>query len=320
MAIRLNRNRLNRDTIQLLIILTALVVLMVVFSSISPYFFSAENMLTILLTSTSVGIIAIGQFLCLLSGHFDISTGNVAALAGIIFCMFVKDFGWSVPAALALGLLFGLASGAFIGFCVAKLKANAFISTFAMMQVYRGILFVVTAGMPIAMPTIAAFRFLGTYKAFGTVQLPIVLMLIGFAGFWFVLKYTKLGRAVYCVGGNAEAARISGINVQRVTMFCFIIIGVLASFVGMLFASRVNSGQVNVGATYAMDSVAACVVGGTGMNGGKGTIWGVLLGVIIVNVLQNGLIMIGLDPSYQYIATGSIMLAAVIAQTERKKA
>ena len=312
--------KLNKDSIQLLIILAALVVLMIVFSSISPYFLSPENMLTILLTATSVGIIAIGQFFCLLSGHFDISTGNVAALSGIIFCTFVKDMGWSVPAALCLGLLFGLASGSFIGFCVARLKANAFISTFAMMQVYRGILFVVTAGMPISMPTLPAFRFLGTFKVFGTVQLPIIIMLVGFVCFWFVLKYTKLGRAVYCVGGNAEASRISGINVQRVTMFCFIAVGVLASFVGMLFASRVNSGQVNVGATYALDSIAACVVGGTGMNGGKGSIWGVLLGVVIINVIQNGLIMIGLDPSYQYIATGSIMLVAVIAQTERKKA
>ena len=308
----------NKDIMQILILLIALVVLMIVFSSISPYFFTSANLMTILLTATSVGTIAIGQFLCLLSGNFDMSVGNVAALAGIIFCYLAKA-GWSAPAALCMGLLFGLASGTFVGFCVAKLKANAFISTFAMLQIYRGILFVVTAGMPIAMPQIPGFRIIGTYKAFGVIQMPIVFMIIGFACFWFILKYTKIGRSVYSVGGNSEAARISGINVPKIQMFCFMVVAILASFVGMMFASRTNSGQVNVGAMYALDSIAACVVGGTGMAGGKGSIVGVILGVLMINVIQNGLIMIGLDPSYQYIATGAILLFAVILQTDRKK-
>lgn len=311
--------KLNKDTIQRLVVVGALAALLIVFGTLSPSFMTPANMLTILLTATSVGIIAIGQLLCLLSGNFDMSVGNVAALAGIIFCLLVKDMGFSVAGALCMGLLFGVGSGLLVGFCVAKLKANAFITTFAMMQIYRGIIFVITNGQPISMPTNPAFRFLGSYKVFDVIQLPIILMLVLFVVFWFLLKYTKLGRSIYCVGGNAEAARISGINVMWVKIFCFIAIAVLASFVGMMFASRVNSGQANVGTMYAMDSVAACVVGGAAMSGGKGSVWGVLLGVVIVNVIQNGLIMIGLDASYQYIATGAIMLVAVIAQTDRKK-
>lgn len=303
----------------MLLVIFALVILLVVFSALSPYFLTVNNILTILLTATSVGLIAIGQFLCLLSGNFDMSVGNVAALAGIIYCILVKNFSFSAPLAIGCGLLFGTASGTIVGFCVSKLKTNAFITTFALMQVYRGVMFVLTSGMPIAMPTNKAFRFLGTFKIFELFQLPIILMLIAYCLFWFLLNYLRIGRSVYCVGGNAEAAHISGIGVAKTQMFCFIAVALFSAFAGMLFASRVNSGQVNVGATYAMDSIAACVVGGTSMSGGKGSIWGVFLGVLIVNVIQNGLIMIGMDPSYQYIATGFILFIAVVIQTERKK-
>jgi ribose transport system permease protein len=311
--------KLNKDTVQMLLVVLALAVLMIVFSSISPYFFTLNNILTILLTATSVGLIAIGQFLCLLSGNFDMSVGNVAALSGIIYCMLVKGYGFSVPLAIGCGLVFGIFSGTVVGFCVSKLKTNAFITTFALMQIYRGVLFVLTAGMPISMPTNPAFRLIGSFKVLGRIQLPIILMLAAYLIFYFLLNYIRIGRSVYCIGGNKEAAHISGINVAGTQMFCFIIVAAFSAIAGMIFASRVNSGQVNVGATYAMESIAACVVGGTSMSGGKGSIWGVLLGVLIVNVIQNGLIMIGVDPSYQYIATGFILFIAVVIQTDRKK-
>jgi len=133
------------------------------------------------------------------------------------------------------------------------------------------------------------------------------------------MKYTKLGRNIYAVGSNPEAAHICGVNVARVKIFCFVVIGVLSAFAGILFTSRINSGSPTVGAMYALDSIAACVVGGTAMTGGKGSIVGVFMGVMIVSVVQNGLVMIGLDAAYHFIVTGLIMFGAVLAQTRRKK-
>ena len=308
----------NKDRRQQVTIGLALVALIIVFSSISPYFFSRDNLLTILLTATSVGLIAAGQFLCLVTRNFDMSVGNVAAMGGVVFTMLIKNLNFSVPMALTTTLAMGLASGLIVGFSVAVLKTNSFITTFAMMQIFRGILFVLTTGQPITMPAMPEYRFVGTYRLFGVVQLPILLMVLVFIGVFFILKYTKLGRSVYAVGSNPEAAHICGINVAKVQIFCFSVVAVLAALAGALFASRVNAAQPNVGAMYAMDSIAASVVGGTAMSGGKGNIWGVFLGVMIVNVVQNGLIMVGLDMYYQYIVTGLILFFAVLAQSERK--
>ena len=309
----------KKENLQLLITGLALVLLVVFFSSLSEYFFTPANLMTILLTATSVGIIAVGQFLCLVSQNFDMSVGNVAAMGGVIFTMLVKDGGFSVPLALVIGLCFGLGSGFIVGFSVAKLNTNAFITTFAMLQIYRGILFVLTAGVPISMATNPAYRFLGSYKILDTIQMPVMILIVVYVAFFIIMRYTKLGRNVYAVGSNPEAAHICGVNVVNVKIFCFLVTGVLSALAGILFASRVNSAQPNVGAMYALDSIAASVVGGTAMTGGKGSILGVFIGVMIVNVVQNGLIMIGLDPSYQYIVTGLIMFFAVLAQTSKKK-
>ena len=164
-----------------------------------------------------------------------------------------------------------------------------------------------------------AFRFIGTYRVFDSVQLPIVILILTFVVFYFIMKYTKLGRNVYAVGANPEAAHICGINVARIKIFCFVTIGGLSSIAGMLFTARISSASPTVGAMFALDSIAACVVGGTAMTGGKGSLGGVFMGVMIVNVVQNGLVMIGLDASYHYIATGLIMFGAVLAQSRRQK-
>ncbi len=309
----------QKDKLQPLITGFALIVLIIVFSSISEFFLSPANLLSILLTATSVGLIAVGQFLCLVSRDFDMAVGNVAAMGGVIFTMLVKDSGWGVPMAAITALVFGFASGFITGFCVAKLKTPAFITTFSLLQIYRGILFVLTSGMPISMPTNPAYRFLGSYKLFDVIQLPILFLILAFVLFHFIMRYTKLGRNIFAIGSNPDAAHICGVNVVRTRIFCFVVVGVLAAFAGVLFASRVNSAQPNVGATYAMDSIAACVVGGTAMSGGKGSMIGAFVGVVIVNLVQNGLVMIGMDASYQYIATGLILFIAVLAQTNRKK-
>ena len=311
-------NTISKDVLQKLITVGALVVLLIFFSSMSEYFFTAKNMMSILLTATSVGLIAIGQTLCLVSREFDMSVGMVAAMGGIIFTMLIKDAGWSIPLAFLAAIAFGLCSGAIVGFCVGRLHTNSFITTFSLLQIYRGILFILTNGMPISVSGNNAFKVLGTYKIFG-IQLPILIMIFAYVLFAFIMKYTKIGRAVYCVGGNPEAAHISGLNVANTKLFGFMVVSTLAALAGVLFASRVSSGQPFIGDLYAMDAIASAVVGGTAMSGGKGTVFGTFIGVMIVNVIQNGLIMIGMPSFYQYIATGLIMFVAVLIQTERKK-
>jgi ribose transport system permease protein len=239
-------------------------------------------------------------------------------MGGVIYTMLVVA-GVSVPLAMLLALGFGALSGFIAGVCVSRFNTNAFITTFAQLQIYRGILFVLTGGSTISVKPNDAFRFIGTYKVFGVIQMPIVIMVVIFISFWFILKYTKLGRSIYCVGNNAEAAKISGINVPRTITFSFMMTGFFAALSGVVFASRVNSGQPNLGTTYALDTIAAAVIGGTVMSGGKGNIWGAFIGIMVVYVIQNGLIMSGLDSYYHYIFTGLIMFFAVLAQREKTK-
>jgi len=306
-----------KDTPGLLTVV-ALIVLVIIFSNLSEFFFSIDNMLAIFLTASTVSYIVIGQFMVLTSGHFDMSVGNVAAMGGIILTMSVRA-GVSVPFAILLALTFGLFSGFIAGVAIAKFNCNAFVTTFALMQIYRGILFVLTGGMTITVPQSDAFRFLGTYRIFGAIQMPIAIMVVLFIIFIFLLKFTRLGRAIYCVGNNPDAANVSGINVARTKTIAYMMTGFFAALTGIVFASRINSGQPALGATYALDTIAACVIGGTSMAGGKGNLWGAFVGIIIVYVIQNGLIMSGLDASYHYIFTGLIMFFAVLAQTEKMK-
>ena len=295
-----------------------LIVLLFIFSNTSKYFFTGDSLLAILLSASTVSYIAAGQFMVLLGGQFDMSVGNVAAMGGVLYSMLAVK-GLPVPLAMAIALGFGLLSGFIAGVCVSRFNTNAFITTFAQLQIYRGILFVLTGGSTISVDPNPAFRFIGTYKVFGFLQMPVVIMIVIFVLFWFILKFTKLGRAVYCVGNNAEAAKISGINVPRTITFAFLMTGFFAALSGVVFASRVNSGQPNLGATYALDTIAASVIGGTSMAGGKGNIWGAFIGILVVYVIQNGLIMSGVDSYYHYIITGLIMFFAVLAQTEKTK-
>lgn len=297
----------------------ALVVLVIVFASLSDGFLSTSNILTILLTTSTVSYILIGQFCCIMCGYTDMAVGNVAAMAGVLAGLAVKDWGMSVLMGISIGLAFGLLHGLVTGICIAKFNCNSWVTTYALMQVYRGIIFLITGGVPVALPAgqeyTRAFRFLGQYKLFGIIQFPIVMMIALVIIFAFILKYTVIGRSLYCVGNNPEASRISGLNVKWTIVFGYLCVGVLSALAGITFGSRVYSMQPNAGATFGMDTIAACVVGGTRLSGGKGNVGAALVGLLIVYVIQNGLIMCGLDAFYHYIVTGLIMFFAVLGQT-----
>ena len=317
------KKKMNRDTRQSIIVLIVFVVMMAFFGIKSEYFLKPANLVTLLVSAVPLGLIAIAQSSCLLVGHFDMSVGMVASLGGIIWCWLMVDLGVATYVAFAAGLLFGLISGLISGYATAYLKAPSWISTFAMTQIWTGVVYIITNGDSYRMTTYNAFKWLGQYKIFsigGTGVSPaVVILIVAYILFYVFLKYTKLGRELFVVGGNVEAAKNVGINVNRCVLFVFALSGVLSSLAGLLFASRSGSGQPVIGDFYSMHAIAGSVIGGTAMTGGKTNPLMTFVGMMMVNCLQNGLNMIGVPAYYQHLVTGAVVILAIWVQTERRK-
>jgi ribose/xylose/arabinose/galactoside ABC-type transport system permease subunit len=295
--------------------LLVLIALMAIFSLSSPYFFNMKNMFATGLTISVIGIVCIGQTLILLTGAFDLSVGGIAGLSGMIVAILTKQYGnywlW-----FFVGLATGTGIGLVNGLLITKLKINALITTLSMMTLLSGVVYLVSGGFAIGV-NLPSFRFLGTTRVFG-IPFPILILISLYALFYVILKFSVFGRYVYSIGGNAEAARLSGINVDRMRILVYTMSGLLAGFGGIVLASRLGSAQVDAGSQYPINSIAACVLGGISIAGGEGLIWGSLIGVAIVGVLQSGLIMVGMPSYYQWIATGVVLLAAVYLDQLRK--
>ena len=295
--------------------LLVLIALVAIFSVSSPYFLNMKNVFAIGLTISVIGIVCIGQSMILLTGAFDLSVGGIAGLSGMIVAILAKDNGnywtWFI-----LGLAVGTGIGLVNGLLITKLKINALITTLSMMTILSGVVFLVSGGFAIGV-NMTAFRFLGTTRV-ASIPLPIILLILIYALFYVVLRFTVFGRSIYSIGGNPEAARLSGINVDRIRILTYTLSGLLSGFGGIVLASRLGSAQVDAGTQYPINSIAACVLGGISIAGGEGVIWGSLIGVAIVGVLQSGLIMVGMPSYYQWIATGIVLLAAVYLDQLRK--
>lgn len=312
--------KLSRDTRQNIVIIIIFIGMLALFGTLSEYFLTGKNFITILNSAVPLGLIGIGQCYCLLTGSFDMSVGMTASFAGIIWTRLITDFDMPIYAAFAIGIVFGIASGLLNGWAVAYMKMPAWIATYATMQMWQGVIYIITEGEAVRMTKYKAFKWLGQHKCFGTDIPPAVLILVAlFVLAYFVLKYTKLGRDLYIIGGNIEAAKNTGIRIKRGQMFVFTVSGFMAALAGLLFASRSGSGQPIIGDQYAMQAIAGTVIGGTAMTGGKANIAMTFVGVMMVVCLQNGLIMAGVPAFYQHIATGAAVVLAIWLQTERKK-
>jgi len=295
--------------------LLVLIVLVAAFAVASPYFLKLTNIYAIGLTISVIGIVCIGQSLILLTGAFDLSVGGIAGLSGMIVAILTKQYGnyWGW---FFLGLAVGTGIGLVNGLLITKLRINALITTLSMMTILSGTVWLASGGFAIGV-NVPAFRFLGTTRV-ASIPLPIIILVLLYAAFYVVLRFTVFGRYVYSIGGNAEAARLSGINVDRMRILVYTLSGLLSGFGGIILASRLGSAQVDAGSQYPINSIAACVLGGISIAGGEGVIWGSLIGVAIVGVLQSGLIMVGMPSYYQWIATGVVLLAAVYIDQLRK--
>lgn len=278
----------------------ALLVLIGVVSAINPNFFTVDNILNILRQTSVNAIIAVGMTFVILIAGIDLSVGSILALTGAFAASMVGtelSILLVIPAVLLIGTLLGTLSGVI----VAKGKVQAFIATLVTMTLLRGVTMVYTDGRPISTgfsDTADAFAFLGTGYLFG-IPVPIWLMAIVFLISWYVLKHTKMGRYIYALGGNEAATQLSGINVDKVKIFVFAVSGFLSALAGLIVTSRLSSAQPTAGVTYELDAIAAVVVGGTSLMGGKGRVMGTLIGALIIGFLNNALNLLDISSYYQ---------------------
>ncbi|MFC0309950.1 ribose ABC transporter permease [Gallibacterium trehalosifermentans] len=291
----------------------ALLVLIVTVSLISPNFFTIDNLLNILRQTSVNAIIAVGMTFVILTAGIDLSVGSILALTGAIAASLV-NLELSIFVVIPLVLLFGTLLGGISGIIIAKGKVQAFIATLVTMTLLRGVTMVYTDGRPISIGFSDAadhFTFLGTGYLFG-IPFPIWLMAIIFAIAWYLLKHTPIGRYIYALGGNESATRLSGINVDKVKIFVYAASGFLATVAGLIVTSRLSSAQPTAGVSYELDAIAAVVVGGTSLMGGKGRIMGTLIGALIIGFLNNALNLLDISSYYQMIAKSIVILLAVL--------
>ncbi|EGQ8449401.1 MULTISPECIES: ribose ABC transporter permease [Vibrio] len=299
--------------------LIALIFLIVVVSFLNPNFFTVDNILNILRQTSVNAIIAVGMTLVILTAGIDLSVGSVLALCGAFAASMIA---LEVPVLVAVptALLAGAALGAISGIIIAKGKVQAFIATLVTMTLLRGVTMVYTEGRPISTgftDTADAFAWFGTGYALG-IPVPVWLMVVVFAAAWYLLNHTRFGRYVYALGGNESATRLSGINVDRVKIGVYAICGMLAALAGIIVTSRLSSAQPTAGMGYELDAIAAVVLGGTSLMGGKGRIMGTLIGALIIGFLNNALNLLDVSSYYQMIAKAVVILLAVLVDNKNK--
>lgn len=291
-----------------------LLLVCVVMTFVNSDFFTLSNFINIARQTSINGIIAVGMTYVILTGGIDLSVGAVMALVGTLASGMLVA-GWSAPLAIGLALACGLGFGLFNGVLVTFLSMPSIIVTLATMGIARGLGLIYTGGYPIdGLP--AWFGIIGSRNLLG-MPLTVLLMLLVYAVAWLFLRHTPFGRHVYAIGGNREATRLSGVRVRRVELLVYAISGLTAAIAGFVLASRLMSGQPNAGNSFELDAIAAVVLGGTAISGGRGSIIGTLLGALLLSVLNNGLNMMGVSPYLQDVVKGVIILAAIYISRER---
>ena len=311
---RIQEKKSHYTNIRILIgrsgLLIALVILFVVLALVAPNFLTARNMLNVLRQVSFVGIIACGMTLALISGNVDLSVGSVVALSSALLGVLYVKQGWPLPLAIVAVLLEATIVGILAGLIRVRWKIPALIITLALMISLRGIAFMLTNAFPIPI-TDERFAYLGGGYAFG-IPVPVIIFLIIAAIFIFISTRTIYGRSVYAVGGNEEAARLSGIRVNFIPISILGMTAFLSAISGILLTSRLTSSYAGVGVGWEFDAIAAVLIGGTALFGGEGSITGTLLGVLFIGLLANGMVLLGVNPYLQDVARGAIILLAVL--------
>lgn len=296
----------------------ALVVLIAVISIINPSFLGGDNLLNLLRQVSINALIAFGMTFIILTGGIDLSVGSTLALSGALVAGLIAK-GLPPILAILLGMILGAFLGMINGLLITKGGMAPFIATLATMTIYRGSTLVYTGGNPITgIGDSYLFQFIGRGYLLG-IPFPIVIMLLSFLILYLLLHKTAFGKKTYAVGGNIKAASIAGVKTDKIQILIYTLSGLMASVAGIILTSRLNSAQPTAGQAFEMDAIAAVVLGGTSLSGGKGRLFGTLMGALIIGTINNGLNLLGVSSFYQQIVKGLVIIIAVLLDRKNNK-
>lgn len=304
---------IRRKNISVIIILLVLSFLL---SVTTDNFLTQKNIFSVMRAFSYIAIIAIGECFVIISAGVDLSVGSIFGFVGLCTAFMIQNLGFDPAAAIAVGILIGTAVGSLNGILITALNIPPFIATLGMLSVARGLAYALTTGYPIRTP--------GEFNAIGQgylwiIPLPVVYLIAIVVFFTFILENTVFGRRVFAIGGNEEAALISGVNVKRIKMFVYALSGMLAGLSGIITTARLGVAQSTSGMGYELDVIAAVIIGGASLNGGKGTVIGAMLGAAIMGVLRNGLILLNVSPYWQQTVIGIVILTAIAGDQFSKR-
>ncbi len=299
-------------------ILIFLIALCTVISIVNPKFYSFVNIINILRQTSYVAIVGLPVTMVFITAGLDLSVGSIIGLGGLIASIFMAMLGMPVWVAIFAGLLIGVIFGLFNGFVIVKGKIPSLIVTLGTLYMARGLMNVITKGRPVY-PLPEQFVHLGTGTLFGIPYSVIIVVFLLFLCH-FVLRYTIYGRKIYAVGGNLETSRLSGINVDFIRISVYVLSAMAAAFTGILITARMGSGQVSTGTGWELTVIASVIIGGTSMFGGAGTVFGTILGALLMTVMSNGMILMRISAFWQNVVIGAIIIIAVaIDQYKRRR-
>ena len=291
------------------VVLIATLAMCVVFTILNKNFVQYNNIITVLQQMVLNGVLAVGMMFTIITGGIDLSVGCTYAITGIVVASCTVNYGMNPFLAIVVGILIGAVLGAFNGFLINKLKLQPFIATLGTMSLYRGIAYVVTGGVPVTnVPD--SYRNIFNGEMFGGIRYYIIVMIVVFVIAHVILSKMKSGDYLYAVGGNEEAAKLSGVNVIKTKYIAYIFCGICAAIAGMIMLASLGSAEATAGQAYETNAIAAAAIGGTRMAGGKGTALGTFIGALMLSVLKVGMVVINVDSFWQFVVTGIIIIVA----------
>jgi ribose/xylose/arabinose/galactoside ABC-type transport system permease subunit len=318
-----NRGRILKDArqrsgvIREFAMLIILLVIVGVLSILSPKFAQFDNFINIFKQTAINGILATGMAMVILTGGFDLSVGSIVGLSGVVAALLAQG-NYPIYVPVLAAILIGTIAGLFNGTLVSYFGIPAFVVTLGSQSIIRGLAYVVSGGRPV-FGVCKAYENIAGGKLFGVIPYLVIYLFIIVLVVGFVLTKTIYGRRLYAVGGNEEAAKVSGINVKAMKMSAFMIAGLLSGVAGMLLTSRAISGSPQTGEGYELDAIAAVVIGGFSLSGGSGKWYGIIIGALILSVLGNGLDILGIKSFYQLILKGTIVILAVYLDVRSRR-
>jgi ribose transport system permease protein len=290
-------------------LVVSLLLMIAVFAAIDPIYLSLGNLLDVVDQSTVNGLLAIGITFVIITGGIDLSVGSIMAIVIVSVGLLLTKHGMNPVLAIISGIVIGVVIGVFNGLLVTKFKLQPFIATLATMSAFRGVAYIITKGWPV-LDIPQSYRDMMDGDLIGNFPISIPILLLFAVISHILLKKTRTGTFVFSIGGNEEATRLSGINVNFTKVVTYALCGVGAALAGMVMLARLGTGEPAAGQGYELYAIAAAAIGGTSLAGGKGSILGTLLGALILSALKTGLVVVGVDSFWQYIATGAIIAVA----------